>query len=177
MPLGELDGRVPVVDPGAWVAPGAVVVGDVTLGAGASVWYGAVLRGDEESVVVGARANVQDGCVLHADPGFPCVLGDDVSLGHRAVVHGARVGSGALIGMGAVVLNGAVIGAHALVAAGAVVLPGTEVPPGALVAGVPARVHRDVTDAERHDQRRRVEDYRTRARQHATVRWTPCPGE
>jgi carbonic anhydrase/acetyltransferase-like protein (isoleucine patch superfamily) len=169
--LGELDGRVPSVHETAWVAPGAVVVGAVSLGRDASVWYGAVLRGDEERIVVGEGCNVQDGCVLHADPGSPCVLEDGVSLGHRAVVHGAHVGAGALIGMGAIVLNGARVGPGALVAAGAVVLPGTDVPPGVLVAGVPAKVRREVTDDERADQTRRIASYRASARTHRAVTW------
>jgi carbonic anhydrase/acetyltransferase-like protein (isoleucine patch superfamily) len=130
------------------------------------VWYGSVLRGDDERIVVGESCNVQDGCVLHADPGSPCVLEAGVSLGHRAVVHGAHVGAGALIGIGAIVLNGARIGGGAFVAAGAVVLPGTQVPPGVLVAGVPAKVRRDLTDAEREDMLRRVESYKASAREH-----------
>lgn len=169
--LGEVGGRTPSIHASAWVAPGAVVVGDVTLGEEASVWYCSVLRGDTERVIVGERCNVQDGCVLHADPGFPCVLEADVSLGHRAIVHGAQVGAGALIGIGAVVLNGAHVGPWAFVAAGAVVLPGTEVPAGVLVAGVPAKVRRDVTDAEREDMRRRIDHYRTAARSHRNATW------
>lgn len=169
--LGEVGGRAPSVHASAWVAPGAVVVGDVTVADEASVWYGSVLRGDAERVVVGARGNVQDGCVLHADPGFPCVLEADVSLGHRAVVHGAHVSAGALIGMGAVVLNGARVGPGAFVAAGAVVLPGTEVPAGVLVAGVPAKVRREVTETEREDMRRRVDHYRAAARAHRAATW------
>lgn len=168
---GALEGRRPDIDATAWVAPGAVVVGDVRIGPDAGIWYGAVLRGDDERIEVGARCNVQDGCVLHADPGHPCVLEPDVSLGHRAVVHGAHVASGALVGIGAVVLNGARIGEFAFVAAGAVVLPGTEVPPGVLVAGVPGKVRRDVTDDERRDMHRRVEEYRRKARLHRDASW------
>ncbi len=162
----EVNGRAPAIHETAWVAPGAVVVGSVTLGSEASVWYGSVLRGDDEPIVVGEGCNVQDGCVLHADPGSPCVLEAGVSLGHRAVVHGAHVGAGALIGIGAIVLSGARIGPGAFVAAGAVVLPGTQVPPGVLVAGVPAKVRRDLTDAEREDMLRRVESYKASAREH-----------
>jgi carbonic anhydrase/acetyltransferase-like protein (isoleucine patch superfamily) len=168
---GALGSRRPDIDPTAWIAPGAVVVGDVVIGADAGVWYGSVLRGDDERIEVGPRCNVQDGCVLHVDPGFPCLLEPDVSLGHRAVVHGAQVASWALIGIGAVVLSGARVGQGALVAAGAVVLPGTQVPPGALVAGVPAKVRRDVTDAERDDMRRRIDAYRAKARLHRAASW------
>jgi carbonic anhydrase/acetyltransferase-like protein (isoleucine patch superfamily) len=144
--LGEL---VPSVDPAAWLAPTATVVGDVTLLAGASVWYGAVLRGDGDGITIGARSNIQDGCVVHTDRGAPAVVGTGVSVGHRAVLHGCAVGDGALVGMGAVVLNGAEIGAGCLVAAGAVVLEGTRFEPGTLVAGVPAKARRELTEGER----------------------------
>lgn len=131
-----------------FVHPLAFVCGDVTLGAGASVWPFAVLRGDNDRITVGAATNVQDGAVLHADPGVPCVLGARVSVGHRAVVHGARIDDGALVGIGAVVLNGAHVGVGALVAAGAVVHEGAVVPPGMLAAGVPARIVRPLTADE-----------------------------
>ncbi|MFI0091388.1 gamma carbonic anhydrase family protein [Streptomyces bobili] len=144
-----IGGREPKVDEEAFVAPTASVIGDVTLAAGASVWYGAVLRGDVERISVGAQSNIQDNCTLHADPGFPVTIGERVSVGHNAVVHGAGVGDDCLIGMGATVLNGAVIGAGSLVAAQALVPQGMEVPPGSLVAGVPARIRRELTEEER----------------------------
>lgn len=144
-----LGDRVPDVAAALLLAPGAVVVGDVTLGSGTSVWYACVLRGDGGSITVGRDVNIQDGCILHADPGFPAVVGDRVSLGHGAVVHGATVEDDVLIGMRATVLNGAHIGSGSLVAAGAVVRPGMVVPPGSMVAGVPAEVRRPVTEAER----------------------------
>ncbi|MGX1268582.1 gamma carbonic anhydrase family protein [Streptomyces phaeoluteigriseus] len=144
-----IGGREPKVDEEAFVAPTCSVIGDVTLAAGASVWYGAVLRGDVERISVGARSNIQDNCTLHADPGFPVTIGERVSVGHNAVVHGASVGDDCLIGMGATVLNGAVIGAGSLVAAQALVPQGMEVPPGSLVAGVPARIRRELTEEER----------------------------
>ncbi|WP_210585984.1 gamma carbonic anhydrase family protein [Streptomyces sp. GESEQ-35] len=147
--IAGVGGRKPKVDPGAFVAPTASVIGDVTLAAGASAWYGAVLRGDVESIAVGASSNVQDNCTLHADPGFPVSVGERVSIGHNAVVHGATVEDDCLIGMGATVLNGAVIGAGSLVAAQALVPQGMRVPPGSLVAGVPAKVRRELTDEER----------------------------
>jgi carbonic anhydrase/acetyltransferase-like protein (isoleucine patch superfamily) len=140
--------RAPSVAADAFVHPLAFVCGDVALGARASAWPFAVLRGDNDRVAVGAGSNVQDGAVLHADPGLPCLLGAGVSVGHRAVVHGARVDDGALVGMGALVLNGAHVGAGALVAAGAVVREGFAVPPGTLAAGVPARVVRALTADE-----------------------------
>lgn len=154
-----IGGKDPKVDAEVFVAPTASVVGDVTLHAGASVWYGAVLRGDVERISVGADSNVQDNCTLHADPGFPVTVGERVSIGHNAVVHGATVEDDCLIGMGATVLNGAVIGAGSLVAAQALVPQGMRVPPGSLVAGVPAKVKRELTEeerqghAERHDVR------------------------
>ncbi|EGX57003.1 siderophore binding protein [Streptomyces zinciresistens K42] len=142
-------GREPKIDEAAFVAPNSSVIGDVTLEAGASVWYGAVVRGDVERIGVGARSNIQDNCTLHADPGFPVSIGARVSVGHNAVVHGATVEDDCLIGMGATVLNGAVIGAGSLVAAQALVPQGMRVPPGSLVAGVPAKVKRALTEEER----------------------------
>ncbi|MET7482831.1 gamma carbonic anhydrase family protein [Streptomyces sp. NPDC005538] len=144
-----IGGREPKIDEGAFVAPTASVIGDVTVSAGASVWYGAVLRGDVERIAVGASSNIQDNCTLHADPGFPVTVGERVSVGHNAVVHGATVEDDCLIGMGATVLNGAVIGAGSLVAAQALVPQGMVVPAGSLVAGVPAKVRRALTGEER----------------------------
>ncbi|SBT94669.1 Carbonic anhydrase or acetyltransferase, isoleucine patch superfamily [Streptomyces sp. DI166] len=144
-----IGGREPKVDEDVFVAPTASVIGDVTLRTGASVWYGAVLRGDVERISVGASSNVQDNCTLHADPGFPVTVGERVSIGHNAVVHGATVEDDCLIGMGATVLNGAVIGAGSLVAAQALVPQGMVVPPGSLVAGVPAKVRRELSEEER----------------------------
>ena len=145
IPLGD---RVPRVDPSAWVADTATVVGDVTVGPGTGVFYSAVLRADLESVTIGADSNVQDGAVLHADPGFPARIGDGVSNGHGAVLHGCTVEDDCLIGMNATVLNGAVIGTGSLVAASALVPEGTVIPPRSLVAGVPGKVRRELTDAE-----------------------------
>src|SRR5579859_5802485 len=129
----------------AFIAPGAVVVGNVTIGPEASVWFGVVVRGDSEAVVIGPQCNVQDGSILHADPGQPCVLGARVSLGHGAIVHGARIEDDVLIGMRATVLNGALVGSGSVVAAGSVVTPGTVVPPQSMVMGLPAKVVRPVT--------------------------------
>ena len=147
--LGSLDGNTPHVHPEAWIAPGAILVGRVTLGPGASVWYGSVLRADDDEIIVGADCNIQDQCCLHVDRGEPAILGERVSLGHRATVHGALVGDGALVGIGAIVLGRAWIGAGSLVAAGTVIRPGQKVPAGVLVAGVPGRVVRELTDADR----------------------------
>ncbi|MER8114613.1 gamma carbonic anhydrase family protein [Streptomyces sp. SID8366] len=144
-----IGGKEPRIDAEAFVAPTASVIGDVTLSAGASVWYGAVVRGDVETITVGARANVQDNVTLHADPGFPVTIGERVSIGHNAVVHGATVEDDCLVGMGATVLNGAVIGAGSLVAAQALVPQGMVVPAGSLVAGVPAKVRRELSAEEK----------------------------
>ena len=152
-PFGE-----PRIAASAWVHASAVLIGRVVLGEHVSVWPTAVLRGDRDEISIGDETNVQDGAVLHCDPGKPCRVGKRVTIGHRAVVHGCTVEDGALIGIGAVVLNGAVVGAGSLVAAGAVVGEGVVVPPGSLVVGVPARVLRPLNDA----QRERVErGYRT----------------
>ncbi|MFJ5265403.1 gamma carbonic anhydrase family protein [Streptomyces sp. NPDC088387] len=144
-----IGGRKPEIDESAFVAPTSSVIGDVTIGAGASVWYGAVVRGDVERITVGVESNIQDNCTLHADPGFPVTIGARVSVGHNAVVHGATVEDDCLVGMGATVLNGAVVGAGSLVAAQALVPQGMVVPPGSLVAGVPAKVRRELSAEER----------------------------
>lgn len=137
------------VDPSAFVAPNASVLGDVTIGAESSVWYGAVARGDTAPIRIGKRTNVQDLCVLHADPGFPCTLGDRVTVGHGAIVHGATVEDDVLIGMRAVVMNGAVIGAGSIVGVGALVTEGTIVPPGSVVLGMPGKIKRAAEERDR----------------------------
>ena len=161
-----LDGFEPQIDDGAWVAPCASLIGRVRLAAGASVWYTTVLRGDTEWITIGADSNIQDGCVVHADPGFPATVGDGVTVGHRAVLHGCTVGDHALIGMGAVLLNGSKVGAESLVAAGTVLLENTEVPPGSLVAGTPGKVRRELTDDEKAALRISAEQYVRNAAKH-----------
>lgn len=159
-------GRTPDIDPTAFVAHGARVIGSVRLAEGASVWYNAVLRADSDSITVGAGSNIQDNVSVHVDAGHPVVIGANVSVGHNAVVHGCTIDDGALIGMGATVLSGARIGAGCLVAAGAVVLEGTDVPAGSLVAGVPAKVRRELTDAERAGIRQNAQIYRAHLTAH-----------
>lgn len=163
LPYGDAS---PSVAPSAWVAPGAFVVGDVRLGEGSSVWYGAVLRGDAEPIRIGARTNVQDGCVVHADPGFPAVVGEGCVIGHNAVVHGCEVGDGCLVGMGATILNGAKIGAGSIIAAGAVVPENREFPPRSLIVGVPAKRIGGVTDEQARDVERGARQYVERAATH-----------
>jgi len=147
-PLYPFAGNSPAVNDSAFVAPSASIIGNATLAADSSAFYGVSVRADTAAITVGTGSNLQDNVVLHADPGFPCTVGDRVSVGHAAVVHGCTVEDDCLIGMGATVLNGAVIGAGSLVAAGAVVLEGTVVPPRSLVAGVPAKVRRELTEEE-----------------------------
>ncbi|MCW2741684.1 MAG: gamma carbonic anhydrase family protein [Blastococcus sp.] len=146
--IAELDFGKPDIDDRAFVAPTAVVVGAVTMGPGSSIWYGAVARADAETIEIGENTNVQDGCTLHSDPGFPLVLGKGVTVGHRVVLHGARVDDDVLVGMGSVVMNGAHIGSGSIVAAGAVVTQGKQFPPGSVIAGVPATVVRQATDED-----------------------------
>ncbi len=160
-------GFTPRLDPTAFVASGARIVGDVVLGEGASVWYNAVVRGDGASITLGAGSNLQDNVSVHVDADAPVVIGENVSVGHNAVVHGCTIGDGSLIGMGSVVLSGAQIGAGCLVAGGALVLGGTVVPDGSLVAGVPAKVRRRLTDEERSGILRNAEVYRAHAAAHA----------
>jgi carbonic anhydrase/acetyltransferase-like protein (isoleucine patch superfamily) len=149
MPLYELDGKRPLLGPNAWVAPSAELIGEVILGEAASVWFGACLRADNTAITVGARANVQDGAMLHSDPGVPCTIGDEVTVGHHAILHGCTVGARSLIGMGATILNRAVIGEDCLVGAGALVTEGKTFPPGSMIVGSPARAIRTLDDAAR----------------------------
>jgi carbonic anhydrase/acetyltransferase-like protein (isoleucine patch superfamily) len=169
----DLSPRPESIHPTSFIAPGAVVVGAVSVGAEASLWYGVVIRGDTETVSIGAQTNVQDGCILHADPGQPCVLGERVSLGHGAIVHGAVVEDDSLIGIRATVLNGARIGRGCLVAAGALVPPGAVIPPGSVVMGVPGKVVRAVTDDDRTHLQHTAEHYVALARAYAAERPQP----
>ena len=144
---------------GAFKARNAIVTGEVTLGREVGVWFGCVVRGDDAPLVIGARTNVQDLTMIHADPLAPNVIGSEVTIGHRCVLHGVRIGDGALIGMGAVLLGGSVVGEEALVAAGAVLREGFQVPSGTMVAGVPAKVIRPLTSEERKAFRASAEGY------------------
>lgn len=143
-----------------WVAPGAHVMGRVTLGEGVGIWFGAVLRGDNDDIRIGAGSNVQDNSVLHTDSGFPLTVGEGCTIGHRAILHGCSIGDGTLIGMGAVVMNGAKVGRQCLIGANALVTEGKEIPDGSLVMGSPARVVRPLTDAEKDGLARSARNYR-----------------
>jgi carbonic anhydrase/acetyltransferase-like protein (isoleucine patch superfamily) len=160
------DGMWPAVDPTAWLAQATVVIGRATIDADASVFYGAVVRADMDTIHLGRGSNLQDNVVVHTDYGFPTRIGAGVSVGHAAVVHGCTVEDDCLIGMNATVLNGVVIGAGSLVAAGTVVLEGTQVPPRSLVAGVPGKVRRELTEEEFARLMRNAEHYRQLAAQH-----------
>jgi carbonic anhydrase/acetyltransferase-like protein (isoleucine patch superfamily) len=162
----SFDGHTPAVDATAFVAPTATLIGRVTLAVDSSVFYGSVLRGDTDSISIGAGSNVQDNVSMHTDEGIQLVVGAGVSIGHGAVVHGCVIEDDCLIGMGATILNRAVIGAGSLVAAGAVVLEDTVIPPGSLVAGVPAKVRRELTDEERAGVRHNATHYVELAAKH-----------
>lgn len=150
----------PRLHPEVWLADNATVVGDVLVERQASIWYGAVLRGDECSIRIGQGSNIQDQVVVHGDPDFPAVIGRDVTVGHGAILHGCTVEDGSLIGMGAILLNGCVIGVGSLVAAGALVTQNMVVPPGSLVVGAPARVVRPLTQEEAASLPRSAQTYR-----------------
>ena len=160
------DARVEV-HPDSWVAPDASLIGRVCLAAGASVWFGAVLRGDNELIHIGEGSNVQDGSVLHTDMGHPLTLGKGVTVGHKVTLHGCTVGDYSLIGIGAVVLNGAKIGRHCLIGAGALIPEGREIPDGSLVMGVPGKVVRQLDEAQRRALEQSAARYVDNARRYA----------
>ena len=159
----ELDGIRPQIDPTAWVAPTAVLIGNVIVEAGANIWFGAVLRGDNEAITVGAGSNVQENAVLHTDMGFPLTIGANCTIGHKAMLHGCTIEAGSLIGMGATLLNGAKIGAGSLVGACALVTEGKEIAPGSLVMGAPAKVVRELDAAAQARLLKSAEGYRANA--------------
>jgi carbonic anhydrase/acetyltransferase-like protein (isoleucine patch superfamily) len=158
--------RAELVHATAFIAPGAVVVGNVTLEQDASVWFNAVLRGDTDAIRIGRGSNVQDGAVLHADPGTPCIIGNGVTVGHRAIVHGAQVGDNVVVGMGSIILNRAMVGENSIIAAGAIVTEDMVIPPGSLVMGVPAKVRRPVTEEEIGRNRWAAEHYVANAKRY-----------
>ena len=161
--------RTPSIPESAWVAPNATLAGDITLGERASVFYGAVLRGDMDAITIGDDTNLQDNVTMHVDFGTPAIIGARVSVGHGAILHGCTVEDDCLIGMGATVLNGAVIGTGSLVAAGTVVLEGSVIPPRSLVAGVPGKVRREITDEEYEKIQQNYRTYLELSAEHALV--------
>lgn len=174
MTLIPFEGATPRVDPTAFVAPGAVLLGDVELGAGASIWYNCVLRGDVNHIRIGARTNVQDGTVIHVDSakpgaeaGHPTLIGEDVLIGHMAMVHGCTLHDRAFVGLGAIVMDGCVVESDAMLAAGAMLTPGKRIPSGQLWAGRPAKYVRDLSPGELEAHRAGVRHYVELARRHA----------
>lgn len=164
--IAAVSGREPKLDEDAYTAPTSVVVGAVTMAAASSLWYGAVMRADCDVITLGEGSNIQDNCTVHADPGFPTNIGAGVSVGHNAVLHGCTVEDDVLVGMSATVLNGALIGAGSLIAAHALVPQGMQVPPGSLVAGVPAKIKRELTSEEREGIKANAAVYQHLARSH-----------
>jgi len=167
MPLYEIAGQRPSIADDAWVAPSADLIGDVHLAALASVWFGAVIRADNTPITVGARSNIQEGAMLHSDPGVPCTVGEDVTVGHHAILHGCTIGDRTLIGMGATVLNRAVIGEDCLVGAGALVTEGKVFPPGYLIVGSPAKAIRPLDDMQKAMLKMSAALYASKQREYA----------
>lgn len=168
MAIYELDGATPQISESAWVADSAEVMGDVVLGDDASVWFTVVIRGDTDTIRIGKRTNIQDGSVLHADVGMPLTLGDDVTVGHKVMLHGCTVGDGSLIGIGAIVLNGAKIGKGCLVGAGSLVTEGKVFPDGSMIMGTPAKVVRQLTPEQLEGLLHSAEHYVDNARRYRT---------
>jgi carbonic anhydrase/acetyltransferase-like protein (isoleucine patch superfamily) len=164
MSLYALDGVVPTLPASGnfYIAPGARVIGDVVLAEEVGIWFNAVLRGDNEAIVIGPGSNVQDGCVFHTDPGFPLIVGANVTIGHSAILHGCTIGDGTLIGMGAVVLNGAKIGKGCLIGANALVTEGKEIPDNSMAVGQPAKVIRPIDEEMAAELIRAAEVYKNR---------------
>ncbi|AZR71974.1 gamma carbonic anhydrase family protein [Anoxybacter fermentans] len=156
-------GYSPKVADDVYIAPGAQVIGDVEIGAGSSIWPNAVVRGDMAKITIGQRTNIQDNCTLHVDDEHPLIIGDDVTVGHNAVLHGCTIGNNALIGMGAIILDGAKIGDQALIGAGTLIPPGKEIPPRSLVVGSPGKVVRELKDEELAALKRSAEVYAKKA--------------
>ena len=167
MPLYAIDGKQPKLGDGAWAAPSADLIGDVRLGARASIWFAAVIRADNTPIVLGEETNFQDGAIGHSDPGAPLTIGARVTVGHQAILHGCTVADDCLIGMGAKVLNGAFLGPECLVGAGALVTEGKRFDDGGLIVGVPARLVRPLTDAEKQALRVSAAHYAEKAARYA----------
>ncbi len=159
--------KKPQIDERAFVTEGTIIVGDVRLGEYSSVWYGTVIRGDVDRVVIGKSTNIQDGCIIHCDRGIPTIIGDYVTVGHGAILHGCKIANNCLIGMGAIIMDGAKIGEYSIIGAGALIPPHKNIPPGSVVMGFPGDVVRDVTDREREDIRESAYSYVRLSGEHA----------
>ena len=173
----DFEGKSPTIDPHAFVAPGAMLIGDIEMAADSSVWYNCVVRGDMNKIRIGARSNIQDGTVIHVDPprsggpdaGFPCLIGEEVLIGHLAMVHGCILHDRAFVGLGSIVMDGCEIESDAMLAAGAMLTPGKRIPSGQLWAGRPARYVRDLGEADLVGMRQGVDHYVELARRHSSV--------
>lgn len=161
--IREFNGKSPKIAEDAFIAPNAVIVGDVEIDSGSSVWFGCVLRGDIGPIRIGKRTNLQEHVMVHEDEGAPTILGDDITVGHRAIIHGTRIGNGSLIGMGAIVMSFSTIGSGSIIAAGALVPEHAEIPDGSLAMGMPAKVRREVSEEERQSLIAQAERYMKRA--------------
>jgi carbonic anhydrase/acetyltransferase-like protein (isoleucine patch superfamily) len=168
MPTCRFGAAVPRIPASAYVAPDATLIGDVTLGEAVSVWPGTVIRADNDAIRIGDNTNIQDGAVLHVDPGCPMSVGANVTVGHQAMLHGCTIGDGTLVGIQAIVLNNAVIGRDSLIAAGAIVTEGKRFPDRSLILGAPAKVHRQLTDADVAELRRNIDGYVQRGKAYRT---------
>lgn len=169
MSVFALDDVAPALPAGfCFVAESAAVIGNVALGEDVGIWFGAVIRGDNERITIGAGTNIQDLCVLHSDPGYPLTIGEDCTIGHRATLHGCSIGDGTLVGMSATILNGARVGRHCLIGAGALITEGKEIPDGSLVLGSPGKVVRALSEDEIEGLRKSAERYVANARRFAT---------
>lgn len=166
MAIYQLGEHVPRIASSAYVVESATVIGRVSIGERSSVWFGVIIRGDDEDIAIGDGSNVQESCVLHADPGFPLVIGDNVTVGHQVMLHGCRIGEGSLIGIQAVILNGAQIGRNCLVGAGALVTEGKEFPDNSLIIGSPAKVARTLSEEDVARMQRAASHYVRRSQQY-----------
>lgn len=166
MPVYSFRGKTPQLDPSVFVAPTATIIGNVKVARDASIWFGAVIRGDLELIEIGERTNIQDNVTIHADPGNPCRIGDDVVVGHNSVLHGCTIGSNTVIGMGSVVLNGAKVGSGSIVGAGSVITEGKEFPPNSLIVGAPAQLKRTLPPETVEAVKAGVETYRKLAQEY-----------
>ena len=177
MPLYKLNDRHPVLpaENRYWIAPNATIIGDVVIGEDCGVWFAVVARGDNERITLGARSNIQEGAILHTDMGFPLVIGEDCTIGHKAILHGCRIGSGTLVGMGAIVLNGARIGRNCLIGAGALITEGKEFADGSLIVGAPAKTMRVLDPQVMATLKNSAANYVANARRFAAAleEWSP----
>jgi carbonic anhydrase/acetyltransferase-like protein (isoleucine patch superfamily) len=167
MPLYTIDDLEPRLEPDAWAAPSADLIGDVRLGARASIWFGAIIRADNTPIIIGQESNIQDGAIGHSDPGFPLTIGERVTVGHQAILHGCTIADDCLVGMGARILNGAVLERECLVGAGALITEGKTFPPGSLIVGTPARAIRQLTNEEKQALRISAAHYAEKAARYA----------